>query len=48
MHGRPGYSHFLAFSRSIVEGPELATPDVLPDLGVMPWSHSMGTRAVVP
>lgn len=43
--GRPGYSHFLAFSRGVRDDPMRATPDVLPDLGVMPWSHSMGTRA---
>jgi hypothetical protein len=43
--GRPGYSHLLAFSRAAVDDPAAATPDVLPDLGTMPWSHSMGTRA---
>lgn len=43
--GRPAFSHFFAFSRSAVEDPMRATADVLPDLGFMPWSHSMGTRA---
>jgi len=45
VHGRPGYSHLLAFSREARDEPGRATPDVLPDLGTMPWSHSMGTRA---
>lgn len=44
--GRPGYSHLLAFSRAAVPPPDLALPDVLPDLGDVPWSHSMGTAAV--
>lgn len=43
--GRPGFSHLLAFSRELRDEPARATPDVWPDLGVMPWSHSMGTRA---
>lgn len=45
LHGRPGYSHLLAFSRRAVDDAAHPSPDVLPDLGVMPWSHSMGTRA---
>ncbi len=45
VRGRPGFSHLLAFSRAALDDPNLATPDVLPDLGTMPWSHSMGTRA---
>lgn len=45
VHGRPGYSHLLGFSRGARDDPARATADVLPDLGVMPWSHSMGTRA---
>lgn len=45
VHGRPGYSHLLAFSRTARDETAHATPDVLPDLGTMPWSHSMGTRA---
>lgn len=45
MHGRPGYSHILAFSRLARDDRAYPTPDVLPDLGVMPWSHSIGTRA---
>lgn len=45
VHGRPGFSHLLGFSRRALDDPGRATADVLPDLGVMPWSHSMGTRA---
>lgn len=45
IHGRPGYSHILAFSRRARDDADRPTPDVLPDLGVMPWSHSIGTRA---
>lgn len=45
VHGRPGFSNLLAFSRGVLDDPLRATPDVLPDLGTMPWSHSMGTRA---
>lgn len=43
--GRPGFSHLMAFSREVRDEAVRATPDVLPDLGAMPWSHSMGTRA---
>lgn len=45
IHGRPGYTHLLAFSRVAVDDADHPTPDVLPDLGEMPWSHSIGTRA---
>lgn len=45
IHGRPGYSHILAFSRRARDDADRPTPDVLPDLGAMPWSHSIGTRA---
>lgn len=45
IHGRPGYSHILAFSRRARDDAAHPTPDVLPDLGVLPWSHSIGTRA---
>lgn len=43
--GRPGYSHLMTFSREVRDEAQRATADVLPDLGAMPWSHSMGTRA---
>lgn len=42
---RAGFSHLLAFSRSVRVPVGKASPDVLPDLGGMPWSHSMGMRA---
>jgi hypothetical protein len=45
VHGRPGYSHVLAFSRHALDDADRPTPDVLPDPGDMPWSHSIGTRA---
>lgn len=45
IHGRPGYTHMLAFSRRALDDADHPTPDVLPDLGEMPWSHSIGTRA---
>jgi hypothetical protein len=45
IHGRPGYTHMLAFSRRAIDDADHPSPDVLPDLGDMPWSHSIGTRA---
>jgi hypothetical protein len=45
IHGRPGYSHMLAFSRRALDDADHPTPDVLPDQGEMPWNHSIGTRA---
>jgi hypothetical protein len=47
LHARAGYSHLLAFSRQVRIPGTHASPDVLPDRGRVPWSHSMGTRAVV-
>jgi len=44
-HGRPAYSHLLAFSRDARDDSRVASADVLPDLGEMPWTHSMGSRA---
>ena len=44
---RAGFSHLLAFSREARIPVGRASPDVLPDLGAVPWSHSMGTRAAV-
>ncbi len=43
--GRPGYAHLLAFSRACRIPLPYLGPDVLPDIGDRPWSHSMGTRA---
>lgn len=45
LHGRPGYSHLLAFSRRVVDDVARPTPDVAGDPGRFPWSHSIGTRA---
>ncbi len=43
IHGRPGYSHMLGFSRLARDDSDHPTPDVLPDPGELPWSHSIGT-----
>lgn len=43
--GRPGYSHLLAFSAQATVPAEASSPDVLPELGEMPWSHGMGLAA---
>jgi hypothetical protein len=44
VHGRPGYSHILGFSRRALDDTARPSADVLPDPGEMPWSHSIGTR----
>jgi len=44
---RAGYSHLMAFSRAARIPTGRASPDVLPDRGDIPWSHSMGTRGAV-
>jgi hypothetical protein len=41
--GRPAYGHVLCFSRGLALDPGRSTPDVLPELGAMPWSRAMGT-----
>jgi len=43
--GRPGYSHIIAFSRTVVPDLSKSTPDVLPALGGMTWSRAMGLNA---
>jgi hypothetical protein len=43
--GRVGYSHLLAFSKGVRLNPALNTPDVLPELGEMPWVRAMGVAA---
>lgn len=45
LRGRPGYAHLQAFSRGLRLAQERAEPDVLPDLGEMPWPRAMGTAA---
>lgn len=47
LHARAGYSHLIAFSQQVRIPGTHATPDVLPDRGLVSWSHSMGTRAAV-
>lgn len=38
--GRPGYGHWLAFSRELTLPAESSTPDVLPELGPMTWARA--------
>ena len=45
VHGRPGYTHVLAFSRRARDDAARPTADVLGGPGDMPWSHSIGTAA---
>lgn len=40
--GRPAYGHLLCFSRRLRLTPAQSSPDVLPQLGEMPWSRAMG------
>lgn len=44
-HGRPSYSHLLAFSRSPRSPGARPGPDVLDDAGFMTWSRAMGVSA---
>ena len=44
-HGRPAYSHLLAFSRGVRNDLSRATADVLPDAGEMTWTRAMGAEA---
>lgn len=43
--GRPGYSHLLAFSRTLSADAARELPDVLPQLGALPWARAMGVEA---
>lgn len=43
--GRASYSHLLAFTLGDALIPKKPSADVLPDVGEMPWSRAMGTRA---
>ncbi len=43
--GRPAYAHLLCFSRTLSLDPGRSTPDVLPNLGAMPWPRAMGSAA---
>jgi hypothetical protein len=40
--GRPAYGHLLGLSRNLRLSPGGSTPDVLPGIGIMPWSRAMG------
>jgi hypothetical protein len=40
--GRPAYGHLLCFSRELRLAEAQSSPDVLPQLGEMPWSRAMG------
>ncbi|HTJ82221.1 MAG TPA: DNA methyltransferase [Polyangiaceae bacterium] len=44
-YGRSSYSHMICASRSPRPPPRVASPDVLPDAGFMPWSKAMGANA---
>ena len=43
--GRPAYAHMLCFSRELRLEPGQSSPDVLPELGEMPWARAMGAQA---
>jgi hypothetical protein len=43
--GRPAYAHMLCASRALRLPASASTPDVLPELGDMPWSRAMGMHA---
>ena len=43
--GRPAHAHMLAFSRSLRLPSGRSSPDVLPQMGAMPWPRAMGTDA---
>lgn len=46
-YGRPGYGHWLAFSRGLRLEISASTPDVLPELGEMTWSRAMPMTVAV-
>lgn len=43
--GRPGYTHLLCFSRTVIDRATPGYPDVLPQTGEMVWSQAMGRAA---
>jgi hypothetical protein len=43
--GRPAYAHLIAVSRGLRLRAGASTPDVLPELGEMPWPRAMGVAA---
>lgn len=44
-HGRPGYTHLIAVSRSLTCPDVLPMPDVITDAGPQLWVRAMGVRA---
>ncbi len=44
-YGRPGYTHFLAFSRQLACPDMLPIPDVITDPGEALWVRAMGVKA---
>ena len=45
--GRPAYAHMLCLSRGLRLDTGQSSPDVLPELGEMPWARAMGAQACV-
>lgn len=43
--GRPGFTHFIAVSRTMQCPDVLPIPDIIPDAGRQPWIRAMGVRA---
>lgn len=44
-YGRPGYTHFIAVSRTLRCPEVLPIPDIVVDAGRLPWVRAMGVRA---
>jgi hypothetical protein len=44
-NGRPGYTHLIAVSRSLLCPDALTIPDIITDAGRRPWVRAMGIRA---
>lgn len=44
-YGRPGFTHLIAVSRSMVCPDVLPIPDIIIDAGRQPWVRAMGIRA---
>ncbi len=42
---RPGYSHMLAFSKTLRTDIQLSTPDIIPESGDTTWAKGMGVEA---
>lgn len=44
-YGRPGFTHLIAVSRTLVCPEVLPIPDIIIDAGRQPWVRAMGVRA---